>query len=495
MAVNSKFIKDESTFIIQTGELIEDGAELAVNVTAKLNNTTGNFEALNLDETADALDSIGWHVNADGRRWWSDQANQVFGTENAGGSYPWSIYKQTNIYTTARKYAGKDNLYGLHLFRYPNISSSSTWGGLRLYPPASAKLSGHKYRFSFEYRGNTGGANLDVYQNYEIGWGNMGVNLPTPWGKSISSFDTDWQWRRYEHEFEINDEYLNWIPGQNSQVWNAETSYTGSWYGVTYNGYVYRHYSGRASTIGETPEETWNSGDRTIWNGRYPMTPGYLDLYKQIKIGFTYNTQGTRGTHVYVDNIQMTDITTNERWKYNGTVWESDNLAEESTHIKAIGTGLVTLDKGDGGDIFACEGGRVVEVNGTSIGVPGGRGLVLSIIEESTSKVLSQVRYDTYGIDADRTSLANALSGITKDQIWVLTSYDAINPNTSLDNQMRSMGSVMLVNDNNEYSVYAGGGVRHPYAAVGRGQTLIKEDGSNASDNVYKRKGVIDIRI
>jgi hypothetical protein len=494
MAANSKFIKDESTFIIQSGELVEDGAKLDTNVTAKLNNTTGDFEALNLDETPDALDSIGWHVNADGRRWWSDQNNQVFGTENAYGSSPWSIYKQSNIYTTARKYAGKDNLYGVHIFRYPNISSSSTWGGLRLYPPASAKLSGHKYRFSFDYRGYSA-HNLDVYHNYEIGWGNMGVNLPTPWGRSIGSFDTDWQWRRYEQEFEISDEYLNWIPGQNSQVWNAETSYTGSWYGVTYNGYVYRHYHGRASTIGETPEETWNSGDRTIWNGRYPMTPGHLDLYRQIKIGFTYHTQNTRGTHVYVDNIQMTDITTNERWKYNGTTWEADNLAEKTTHIKAIGTGHISLDKGDGGDIFACEGNRLVEINGENIGVPGGRGLVLTIIDEASSNVISQTRYDTYGVDADRTELANALKNIQEEQVWILTSYDAIRNNATLDTQMLRMGSIMLVEDGNEYSVYSGGGVRHPYAAVGRGQNLIKEDGSNAMDAVYKRKGVIDIRI
>jgi hypothetical protein len=60
---------------------------------------------------------------------------------------------------------------------------------------------------------------------------------------------------------------------------------------------------------------------------------------------------------------------------------------------------------------------------------------------------------------------------------------------------MLRMGSIMLVEDGNEYSVYSGGGVRHPYAAVGRGQNLIKEDGSNAMDAVYKRKGVIDIRI
>jgi hypothetical protein len=57
------------------------------------------------------------------------------------------------------------------------------------------------------------------------------------------------------------------------------------------------------------------------------------------------------------------------------------------------------------------------------------------------------------------------------------------------------MKSRLLVNNGSIHSVYTGGGVRHPYAAVGRGQRIIKEDGSNQLDTVYKRKGVIDIRI
>ena len=57
------------------------------------------------------------------------------------------------------------------------------------------------------------------------------------------------------------------------------------------------------------------------------------------------------------------------------------------------------------------------------------------------------------------------------------------------------MGSALHIADGSEHSVFSGGGVRHTYAAVGRGQTLIREDGANALDNVYKRKGVIDTRI
>lgn len=496
MATHSKFIKDESLFKIENGKLIESDS-LGTNVVAKMNRTTGDLEAINVDETPNALDSIGYHINDNGGLWWTNPDNQVFGTEKTGGHGQWGAYKQTNIYTTARQYAGKDNQYGIHIFREPNISSSGTWGGLRLYPPAEAKISGHKYRFSFDYRGQTGGARLDVYQNYEIGWGNMGVNLPSAWGQSIGAFDTDWEWRRYEKEFEISDELLNWIPGQNSQVWDPSVEYSGGWYGVTYNGYVYRHVSGSVSSAGETPEDTYNSGDRTIWNSRYPMTPGYLDIYRQIKIGFTYNTQGNRGTHVYIDNIQLTDITTNQKWKFNGQGWEADNLSEGTTHIFAKGTAYMGLDSGNGTDKFAVEGSRVLKVNGTTIYTPNARGLTLVVIDEATGNIDSNTNYDVHGSVSARDSLGVALSNIGSNKLWTLTSFDAIGSSSSpiLEAQMASMGSVLLLDDDGEYSVYKNNSYRSTYAAVGRGQQIIKEDGSSQLDTVYKRKAVIDLRV
>ena len=98
--VKSIFVKEESNFINQWGEFNENSPTLSTGVTARLDAITNDFHVLNIDETENGLDTIGWHVNADGRRWWSNQANQVFGTENAGGSYPWSIYKQTNIFAS-----------------------------------------------------------------------------------------------------------------------------------------------------------------------------------------------------------------------------------------------------------------------------------------------------------------------------------------------------------------------------------------------------------
>ena len=191
-------------------------------------------------------------------------------------------------------------------------------------------------------------------------------------------------------------------------------------------------------------------------------------------------------------------ITNNNRFKYNGTGWEADNLAEKTTHIFAKGTAYGgVFQNGDvaQGDVFAIEGSRVVRINGIDAGVPGGRGMALTVIEESSGTVLSQEVFDIYSVDARRTDLANALAAIGPEQLWVLTSFDAINPNAALDAQMASMGSILLVNDGNEYSVFKNGGYRSTYAAVGRGQKLIKEDGSTQGETVYKRKGVIDLKV
>lgn len=634
MATHSKFIKDESLFKVENGKLVESST-LGTNVAAKMNRTTGDLEAINTDETYDALEPFGTHINDNGELWWTNPDAQTFGTEKTGGTTGWGIYKQTNIYTTARQYAGKDNKYGVHIFRYPNISSSSTWGGLQIFPPAEAKLRGHKYRFSFDYRGQTGGASLDVYQSTEVGWSNLGIGLPSAWGRSLGAFDTDWEWQRYEQDFEIEDSKLDFIPGSNQQAWNSTTSFPSGYYGITYNGYVYRKYPGVATTIGLTPEQEYQSGG--VYNGKYPMTPGYFDIYRQIKIGFTYNTQGNRGTHVYIDNIHLTDITTNQRWKYNGSGWEADNLAEGTTHIFAKGTAHMGIDRGDGYDRFAVEGSRELMINGTSISTPNNRGLTLVVIDEATGNIDSNTNYDVHGSTAARDSLASALANIGSNKLWSLTSFDAIgtSPGTALNEQMKAMGSKMLItsnavndinlqydfagnptnsaasgamysaydaneitwkgdvinatrlffrptdkanynlndiyfdvrnndttitvtftgsgvaqshtfnvtsfskfrNSNNqveffiaevtrtggdggsanvfnassynvanvtisvstgvelEYSVYKNGSYRSPYAAVGRGQQIIKEDGSAQVDTIYKRKGVIDLRV
>jgi hypothetical protein len=490
MSIKATYLKSSNTWHLPSGTF-DETTSLSAGVRAVLKQS-GDMNASAFDETYNSLDAIGWHINDQGYRWWQNPNTQAFGTENAGGNSNWGIYKQSNIYTTARKHAGKDNLYGVHIFRYPNIGADSTWGGLSLLPPAASKLRGRTYRFSFDYRGHSNGNWMEVYNNYTIGWGDMGIGLPTPWWASVPPFDTDWEWRRYEYTYTIQDAYLDWVPGSNAPVWDPNTQY-GDWQPVQYNGFVYRKPSWTGQpTRGVPPDQEYPS----IWDWRVPMTAGLFDLYRDIKIGFSYENQGSRGTHVYVDNIQITDITENVSWNLTSTGWEADNISETTMKVFAKGTALVGINIGDGTDRFAVDGSRVLQINGTTIYEQyGGRGLRLTIIDEASASVEFDQVYDTYGDDAATTALAQKLATITSSKVWVMTSFDAINPNSSLDTQMRNMGSRLLVNDGSLYSVYTGGGVRHPYAAVGRGQKVIKEDGSNQLDTVYKRKGVIDLRI
>jgi len=490
MATKATFIRSSNTWHLNEG-VFHETSSLPTGVRAVLKGD-GDMYCAAFDETYNSLDAIGWHVNDQGDRWWSNPNNQAFGSENIYGNSNWGIYKQDNIYTTARRHAGKDASYGVHIFRYPNISAASTWGGLAFNPPAASKLRGHTYRFSFNYRGYTNGNQMEVYNNLTVGWGDLGIGLPTPWYYSVSAFDTDWEWRRYEYTYTIQDQYLDWIPGQNAPVWNASTQY-GDWQPVQYNGYVYRKPSWTGTpTRGVPPDQQYPS----IWDYRAPMVAGYFDLYANLKIGFSYEDQGSRGTHVYVDNIQITDITDNISWNLTSGGWESDTISEETIAVFAKGTAYVGLDIGNGTDRFAVYGPRVLQLNGTTIyNQEGGRGLRLTIIDEASVSVVFDQVYDTYGDDSATTALANKLATITSSQVWVMTSFDAINPNSALDAQMRAMKSRLLVNDGSLYSVYTGGGIRHTYAAVGRGQRVIKEDGANANDTVYKRKGVIDIRI
>jgi hypothetical protein len=484
----AKFIKSEKTFHVLNGEIKEVNS-LGTGVVAALK-ANDDFEALNITETLDLTQNMGTDPMRNGWFWYAD--GYAESSYYAGGNGSWGIYAQENMITRSRRHAGKTNRYGISLFRPPNVEQSgccTTWGGIVMYPPAGAKVPGRKYRLSFDYRGYSGGHYMEVFQCYTVGWCTIGIGLPTAWYTGISAFDTDWEWRRFEYEFTVTEEYVNWTPGQNGVEWDPGTQY-GDWSIVTYNGLVYRKPSWTGQpTQGVPPDQEYPA----IWDFRAPATPGYFDIYNQIKIGFTYNTQNDRGTHVFVDNIQLEDITDNSGFKYDSTTFEANNFREETIHIFAKGTAFPALGNPDR---FRIEGPRVLTINDTNIYTEdGGRGLRLTIFDESapTSALFDQV-YDTYGVDAARTELAIRLSTITDSEIWVLTSYDAIISNANLDAQMSAMGSEIGLQNGSQWSVYQDG-VRATYAAVGRGQRIIKEDGSFQTDPIYKRKGVIDLWI
>lgn len=489
MTEKMRYKKDIHELTLIEGEFDETTA-LGTNQKGKLVNSTGDFIGLGWEEEEDILIT-----------------NQDFPNDGVfGGS--WGRYTQSNIAVDSRELATKDgNRYAYVIKRAPDITSTSTWGGVSLFPPAALqRLSNHKFRFSFDYRGYSGGYTMDVYQNYSIGWGNFGINLPTPWSNGIGSFDTDWEWENYSYEFTVQDVYLNAIAGHFD--WDANTQYVSSgYYGVRYNGDLYRHNSGQpAPTLGVDPATEYASG-----NGAYSVkwvggaAPGYFNVYNNIKIGFTYQGQNARGTHVHIDNITLTDITNSETWKYDLTdgTWRAENLTEDGLDILAKGTSYIAIARSDNAnlDVFAVEGNRFLSINGTTVYNTSGRGLRLTVFNSSGS-IISDTTYDTHGVGADRDSLATALAGIASTNYWTITSFDAIgteanyNSNPNLRNKLVSMGSKMWNTNESVYlwSVNASQ-TRNTYAAVGKGQNLIKEDGANGLDSTYKRKGVIQTRI
>ncbi len=105
---------------------------------------------------------------------------------------------------------------------------------------------------------------------------------------------------------------------------------------------------------------------------------------------------------------------------------------------------------------------RILSVNGVdNYNTASGRGMRLTIFNSSMVEQ-SDVTYDIYGVDADRTSLANALNAITDTQIFTMTSWDAIRSNSNLDTAMTSMRSVVWG--------AVGIPVRRPYVCVGTGK-------------------------
>ena len=483
----AKFIQSEKVFHVQNGE-INEVSSLGSGVVAALK-ANDNFEALNINETLDTTQYMSTDPFNNGWTWYADGYAET--SANLGGSGNWLTYQQENILTRARRHAGKTNRYGLSLYRPPNVEPTgccTTWGGLVMYPPAQAKLAGHTYRLSFNYRGYTN-TFMEIIHCYTVGWCNLGFGLPLPVYTSVAAFDTDWEWRRYEVEWTVTQENLDWTPGQNGTIWDPGVQY-GDWALVTYEGNVYRKPSWTGTpTQGVPPDQEYPA----IWDARVPAQSGYFDLYREIKIGVNYSQQNDRGTHFFIDNVHIEDVTDNKGFKYNNTTFEANNFREETIQIFAKGTAYPTL--GDP-DRFRVEGPRVLTVNGTNIYTQsGGRGLRLTVFEESspTSPIHDQV-YDTYGVDFERTDLANQLSLINDNQIWVLTSFDAIISNDILDGQMRAMGSEIGWQNGTQWSVY-GSGARATYVAVGRGQRIIKEDGSAASEPIFKRKGVIDLWI
>lgn len=488
MAVKVSYKKDVNALDVEYAGEFDETTALGTNVKGKILNSNGTFIGLGWEEGEDILAGV-----------------NLPHTGSFGGYY--NRYQQSNHPVMTRRGTGKDgNNYAYVMRRSPNISSSSTWGGVSIFPPTNLqRIAGNRYRFSFDYRGYTAHT-MNVYHNYNIGWGSFGIGLPTPWSYNISAFDTDWEWRHSSYEFTVTSALLNHVGG--NYDWSSTASYPSSgYYGVRYNGDLYRHYSGDpAPTVGTTPDQEQNgSGSPYRYYHSGGAAAGYWNVYRNIKIGFSYQSQNDRGTHVHVDNIHLTDMTNNDTFKYDivDGVWRAENIQDSGLDVLVKGTAYVALGQSSNTSIdrFAVEGSRVLTINGNSTSPASGRGLTL-VTFNSNGVVSTNTRYDVHGSDTARNDLATALSNINSSTYWALMSFDAIGSESNHDstpnlrNQLIGMGSRMWQPGNDDYLWdYSNTQVRNPYAAVGLGQKLLKEDGSNATDPNFKRKGVVQVRV
>jgi hypothetical protein len=99
----------------------------------------------------------------------------------------------------------------------------------------------------------------------------------------------------------------------------------------------------------------------------------------------------------------------------------------------------------------------------THYNLASGRGLTLTILRKSDHGQASTTTYDTHGNATASDQLAGALNALTKDQLGILTSYDAWEANLTynLRTALRRLGLYK--------AAVTSGGQRRPYAAIFEG--------------------------
>lgn len=130
---------------------------------------------------------------------------------------------------------------------------------------------------------------------------------------------------------------------------------------------------------------------------------------------------------------------------FSSAVTVNWNRAANSGKLYARGTGLNH------------NASRLVALNGSEIVNSGSRGLTLTVINRSNLSLVSSTNYDVYGSDTNCNTLASALNALGSDKIVVLTSYDAISINGTLNEALQRCGGSNLIISNS----------RSPYVLIG----------------------------
>lgn len=123
--------------------------------------------------------------------------------------------------------------------------------------------------------------------------------------------------------------------------------------------------------------------------------------------------------------------------------------------------------------------GRSIKINGINKSIRNRRGIALMIFNNTFTNTIKFVGYyDTYGSNAARTQLARKLDTVGKNEMFIMTSYDAIGTNKSLNVMMDKLGSHAWHKVKRSW--------RYPYTAIGTGTFgIISEDLHGYDDKTH----------
>lgn len=106
---------------------------------------------------------------------------------------------------------------------------------------------------------------------------------------------------------------------------------------------------------------------------------------------------------------------------------------------------------------------RYIKINGVDKAIKNQRGIALMIFDNNfKSKINFIGYYDTYGSDAATTQLAKKLATVKESEMFVMSSYDAIGTNATLNKTMSTLKSQAWHKVKSNW--------RYPYAAIGTGK-------------------------
>lgn len=197
----------------------------------------------------------------------------------------------------------------------------------------------------------------------------------------------------------------------------------------------------------------WSLDADSIYRGNKNNTSGgYTSASGSVTIG----SAGIRGLKWRLDATGAGAIAgSNIVWDAAGNVTFSSavSLLWTNAAVNAANSGKLYV-RGTGLNHSAS---RKVAVNGKVVHESSSRGLTLTVVARDTLVVNSTVNYDVYGSDTNCNTLATTLNALGSDKIVILTSYDAIRINATLNTAIqRCGGSDCLITD-----------ARNPFAFIG----------------------------